>query len=676
MSSTYDRTDGMQRATRRNGPAPKPPVAPGKRTLTQGLSRGIARPQVPVQQKRASMDEETREREEEAHRQRDAETQRWMEIAMRPDLHLASGEHDAGEESSAPVVQQESAGTLAAMTPDAATHELAAAGVAGSGGALPHLDQIQDAFGHHDVHAVQAHVGGPAAEASEAMGATAYATGDRVAFAGAPDLHTAAHEAAHVVQQRAGVSLPGGVGQASDAYEQHADAVADRVVRGESAAGLLDQAGSSSSAAPAVQRRSVPGSAPVAAPGSGPAAASRAPAASSPAAQGSAIASADEEAAIEAAEKAAYADEVETLLSRPDPVAGIGTPQDALRVLAGLSMSKLLGTLDVLEQRGRLSEIVPFVDGGDADAAGRIRIALLTRELASMGPAAAQGALLSTVAAAVERMPADEQYGVYRYLISRRQPSLDLERLLEGALAAQSALVRQREPVEGAAGPAGAVAGTAMPTPIEPLPWTPPGNQPAPLYRGNAAHDAIARYYEDKHVGERVFRNSMPISTILAALAEQGHQVDRSRLTKQEGDRRPDILNVTRLCLYEIKPEGAASSGESQAMMYISILNKAGVAVSLGPAEDPGTSGQLPAPGGVFIFRSIRPGVIEYRYREGKLVPVPVPVTRGARQNAGERSWNWELQPLTPAQQTALATAAAGTALIILAMILLSPVGL
>jgi hypothetical protein len=40
------------------------------------------------------------------------------------------------------------------------------------------------------------------------------------------------------------------------------------------------------------------------------------------------------------------------------------------------------------------------------------------------------------------------------------------------------------------------------------------------------------------------------------------------------------------------------------------------------------------------------------------------------------RSWTWELQPLTPAQQTALATAAVGTALLILAMILLAPVGI
>jgi hypothetical protein len=67
------------------------------------------------------------------------------------------------------------------------------------------------------------------------MGAEAYATGSSVAFTGAPDLHTAAHEAAHVVQQRGGVQLKGGVGEANDPYERHADAVADQVVQGKSA---------------------------------------------------------------------------------------------------------------------------------------------------------------------------------------------------------------------------------------------------------------------------------------------------------------------------------------------------------------------------------------------------------------------------------------------------------
>lgn len=83
---------------------------------------------------------------------------------------------------------------------------------------------------------MNAHVGGQAAAATESMGAQAFATGDQVAFRGAPSLHLAAHEAAHVVQQRAGVQLAGGVGREGDPYEQHADQVADLVVQGKSAA--------------------------------------------------------------------------------------------------------------------------------------------------------------------------------------------------------------------------------------------------------------------------------------------------------------------------------------------------------------------------------------------------------------------------------------------------------
>ncbi|HTJ41347.1 MAG TPA: DUF4157 domain-containing protein [Kofleriaceae bacterium] len=134
-------------------------------------------------------------------------------------------------------------------------HAHAARGVAGAGSPLPHLDRIQASFGHHDVSGVRAHTGGAAAEASAAIGARAYATGDDVAFAGSPDLHTAAHEAAHVVQQRGGVRLAGGVGRAGDSYEQHADAVADLVVRGDSAQALLDPfSHRGASGGPAVQR--------------------------------------------------------------------------------------------------------------------------------------------------------------------------------------------------------------------------------------------------------------------------------------------------------------------------------------------------------------------------------------------------------------------------------------
>ena len=122
----------------------------------------------------------------------------------------------------------------------ASTVARAARGVEGSGGSLPYLETIQSAFGKHDLGAVQAHTGTEAAAAAGDIGARAYAMGSHIAFAGAPDLHTAAHEAAHVIQQRAGVHLKDGVGRAGDEYEQHADAVADLVVQGRSAEALLD----------------------------------------------------------------------------------------------------------------------------------------------------------------------------------------------------------------------------------------------------------------------------------------------------------------------------------------------------------------------------------------------------------------------------------------------------
>lgn len=105
----------------------------------------------------------------------------------------------------------------------------------------PHGQMIQRLFGRHDVSNIRAHTGPAAQQASRDLGARAFATGQDVAFAGAPDLHTAAHEAAHVVQQRAGVHLKGGVSQSGDTYERHADAVADRVVAGQSAETLLDE---------------------------------------------------------------------------------------------------------------------------------------------------------------------------------------------------------------------------------------------------------------------------------------------------------------------------------------------------------------------------------------------------------------------------------------------------
>lgn len=124
---------------------------------------------------------------------------------------------------------------------DAAIRAEALRGLSSPPAQLPFAEQVQRSFGRHDLSRVQAHLGPAATAASQAIGARAYATGDHVVFAGQPDLHTVAHEAAHVVQQRGGIQLAGGVGRAGDPYEIHADAVADRVVAGRSVADLLDR---------------------------------------------------------------------------------------------------------------------------------------------------------------------------------------------------------------------------------------------------------------------------------------------------------------------------------------------------------------------------------------------------------------------------------------------------
>ena len=119
----------------------------------------------------------------------------------------------------------------------------AAEGVAGASSKIPHAAKIQESFGKHDVSGIKARTGGAAKEAAGAIGAEAYAQGESTAFASSPDLHTAAHEAAHVMQQRAGKAPSGGVGEAGDDLEKEADQIADKVVAGDSAEAALDAMG-------------------------------------------------------------------------------------------------------------------------------------------------------------------------------------------------------------------------------------------------------------------------------------------------------------------------------------------------------------------------------------------------------------------------------------------------
>ncbi len=165
----------------------------------------------------------------------------------------SSGEQIQSKCTTCLVDKQVQGGGLQVRSPRRIQRE-ARTGLKGASAPLPHGERIQAAFGHHDLTQVRASIGGSTRTANRRMGALAYTSGDRIGFRDAPSLHLAAHEAAHVVQQREGLRLPDNVGQPGDRWEHHADRVADSVIEGKSAEGLLDEV-----AAPGMLETSLPG---------------------------------------------------------------------------------------------------------------------------------------------------------------------------------------------------------------------------------------------------------------------------------------------------------------------------------------------------------------------------------------------------------------------------------
>ena len=131
-------------------------------------------------------------------------------------------------------------------------HALAMQGFGDAPQSYPFKEQIQQAFGRkHNIDGLTAYTGTAARSANSEFGSDAYHKGGRVAFGTTPTLEHAAHEAAHYVQNLDAARLQGGVGNAGDSYERHADRVAGAVTRGESAASMLDQVPASADAPPA-----------------------------------------------------------------------------------------------------------------------------------------------------------------------------------------------------------------------------------------------------------------------------------------------------------------------------------------------------------------------------------------------------------------------------------------
>jgi hypothetical protein len=98
-----------------------------------------------------------------------------------------------------------------------------------------------------DFSKVRIHADDRAAEAASSINARAFTSNRNIVFGAgefAPHMESGrrlvAHELTHVVQQRAGVHLQDGMGQAGDVFETHADSVAKLVADGKPAGPLLD----------------------------------------------------------------------------------------------------------------------------------------------------------------------------------------------------------------------------------------------------------------------------------------------------------------------------------------------------------------------------------------------------------------------------------------------------
>lgn len=151
---------------------------------------------------------------------------------------------------------------------------------------------------------------------------------------------------------------------------------------------------------------------------------------------------------------------------------------------------------------------------------------------------------------ALDVLPQDEQIQVIEYVLHHRGVgvSVSVTEVFEGALAIREGRQTARDPqahgdTAATAGPTAAGTAGAPPAPVEPGPWAPPGDQPIPLYIGNAAHAGIALNYVNAHPGEPVATNASPLKSILESLAPllaaRGKKIDKSALTDDDLGLRP-----------------------------------------------------------------------------------------------------------------------------------------
>ncbi|MCA9565538.1 MAG: DUF4157 domain-containing protein [Myxococcales bacterium] len=123
---------------------------------------------------------------------------------------------------------------------------------------VPHAESLANAFGAEQLRSLSASSDSTASDICAAHQATARTKGNNIAFASTPSLQTAAHEMAHVIQQRQGRASGNMSPGQYRSMEAEARAVAAKVVRGDYVGDSMRSA-SDSVQNPAIQCESLGG---------------------------------------------------------------------------------------------------------------------------------------------------------------------------------------------------------------------------------------------------------------------------------------------------------------------------------------------------------------------------------------------------------------------------------
>jgi hypothetical protein len=187
-------------------------------------------------------------------------------------------------------------------------------------------------------------------------------------------------------------------------------------------------------------------------------------------------------------EQSSRVDRLIHLLTTTPGVIGPESWDEAFAFLAGLSMPDMLATMSGAADRGYLPQLIARSNSAGAYGRARLLSALYAVEFSRATPSSVTNERLNQAGIELDQIPHDQQMQVLEYLIGSKGLSVGGTTLLEGVIAMReqqatkpSATAAPRgvlpQAAAGAPGPAAATA--AAPSPVNPGPWAPPGDQPS-----------------------------------------------------------------------------------------------------------------------------------------------------------------------------------------------------